>query len=60
MENLPQGQRMVMTLTDFSGLSSDEVCNNLQISASNLRVLLHRARVTIHAMVSHYEATGDC
>jgi len=60
LDNLPQGQRMVMTLTDFSGLSSEEVCNNLQISASNLRVLLHRARVTIHAMVSHYEATGDC
>lgn len=60
MDNLPSGQRMVMTLTDLMGLTSEEVCNNLEISASNHRVLLHRARVTIHAMVSHYEATGEC
>jgi RNA polymerase sigma-70 factor (ECF subfamily) len=42
------------------GLETDEVCNNLKVSASNLRVLLHRARITIHAMVAHYETTGDC
>lgn len=60
LEKLPQGQRMAMTLTDFMGLEAEDVCNNLDISASNLRVLLHRARITIHAMVSHYEATGDC
>lgn len=60
LEKLPQGQRMAMTLTDFMGLDAEEVCNNLEISASNLRVLLHRARMTIHAMVAHYEATGDC
>jgi len=60
LAKLPQGQRTVITLMDMMDLKSDEVCNQLQISASNLRVLLHRARVTIHAMVSHYEATGEC
>jgi len=60
LDKLPQGQRMAMTLTDFMGLDAEEVCNNLAVSASNLRVLLHRARITIHAMVAHYEATGDC
>ncbi len=60
LAQLPQGQRTVITLMDMMDLKSDEVCNQLQISASNLRVLLHRARVTIHAMVSHYEATGEC
>ena len=60
LDKLPQGQRMAMVLTDFMGLDTAEVCNNLKISASNHRVLLHRARITIHSMVAHYESTGDC
>ncbi len=57
---LPDGQRAVLVQTDVLGLSVTEVCNNLQISASNSRVLLHRARVRLHAMVAHYQETGEC
>jgi len=41
---LPPAQRTVITLRDVNGWSSDEVCNVLDISETNQRVLLHRAR----------------
>lgn len=47
LERLPAGQRAVLTLRDLEGWNSDEVCNALEISESNQRVLLHRARAKI-------------
>ena len=42
--NLPMRQRVVLTLRDIDGLSSKEVCEVLDISEGNQRVLLHRGR----------------
>jgi RNA polymerase sigma-70 factor (ECF subfamily) len=47
--DLPDGQRAVLTLRDLEGWSSEEVCNALEISESNQRVLLHRARARVRA-----------
>jgi len=44
IEDLPVRQRLVVTLRDIEGLSSDEVCGVLDISEGNQRVLLHRGR----------------
>jgi RNA polymerase sigma-70 factor, ECF subfamily len=44
---LPGRQRIVITLRDLEGLSSDEVRNALDLSETNQRVLLHRARATV-------------
>ena len=41
---LPPAQREVITLRDVEGWSAAEVCNALEISETNQRVLLHRAR----------------
>jgi RNA polymerase sigma-70 factor (ECF subfamily) len=41
---LPARQRVVVSLRDVHGYSSEEVCAMLGISPGNLRVLLHRAR----------------
>lgn len=60
MADLPEGQRLALTLKDIEGLSPKEICNTLAITPSNFRVLLHRARIRVFTMVSHYEETGEC
>lgn len=47
-------QRQVLTLRDMEGVDSREVCNLLEISESNQRVLLHRARVHIRNTLDAY------
>ena len=44
LHELPSRQRDVVMLRDVDGLSSREVCEALEISEGNQRVLLHRAR----------------
>ena len=44
LAEMPAMQRAVLTLRDIEGLESVEVCNVLELSESNQRVLLHRAR----------------
>lgn len=51
IEDLPAAQRAVVTLRDIDGLTSEEVCNALEISETNQRVLLHRARVKLRAAI---------
>lgn len=46
---LPGLQRQVVTLRDGEGLSSAEVCELLEISEANQRVLLHRGRTRVRA-----------
>ena len=60
LEQMPENQRMVLQLRDIQGLDFDDICNLLDVSASNVRVLLHRARTTLFAMVEHYQETGEC
>jgi RNA polymerase sigma-70 factor (ECF subfamily) len=51
---LSEGQRTVFLLRDVEGWSSEDVCNALEISGSNQRVLLHRARHTIRTALEAY------
>jgi RNA polymerase sigma-70 factor (ECF subfamily) len=51
---LPASQRQVITLRDVEGWPADEVCNVLQISETNQRVLLHRARSRVRAALDRY------
>jgi RNA polymerase sigma-70 factor, ECF subfamily len=56
---LPDRQRIVITLRDIEGHTSDEVCTILDISLANQRVLLHRARAFVRGKLEEYFATGD-
>ena len=47
LEDLPPRQRQVVVLRDMEGLSSDEVCDLLEISPGNQRLLLHRGRARL-------------
>jgi len=51
---LPVRQRTVVTLRDIHGLTSQEVCEFLGITAANQRVLLHRARSRLRAALEDY------
>ena len=54
LEQLPERQRIVLTLRDVLGHSSDDVCEMLDISQANQRVLLHRARTAARAGLAAY------
>jgi RNA polymerase sigma-70 factor (ECF subfamily) len=51
---LPAAQRTVIALRDIEGWSSDEVCEALEISAGNQRILLHRARSHVRSAIEAY------
>ncbi len=57
---LPENQRSALMLYEAHQKKSDEVCNILEVSASNLRVLLHRSRQKILLMVENFQETGEC
>jgi RNA polymerase sigma-70 factor (ECF subfamily) len=54
LAQLPARQRVVITLRDVDGYTSDEVCAILEISAANERVLLHRARAFVRVRLEEY------
>ena len=54
IESLPPNQRTVILLRDVDGVEAADVCNILQISESNQRVLLHRARAKVQAALARY------
>ncbi|WP_228141613.1 RNA polymerase sigma factor [Marinobacter sp. X15-166B] len=57
---LPENQRSALILYEAHQHKSNDVCNILAVSASNLRVLLHRGRQKILLMVEKFQETGEC
>ena len=53
---LPPSQRAVVTLRDVEELDAAEVCNILELSETNQRVLLHRGRSRVRAALERYLA----
>jgi RNA polymerase sigma-70 factor (ECF subfamily) len=54
IDGLPASQRTVISLRDVEGWSSEEVCDLLEISEGNQRVLLHRARSKVREALEDY------
>jgi RNA polymerase sigma-70 factor (ECF subfamily) len=58
LAGLPVRQRIVVTLRHVEGYTSDEVCDLLQLTAANQRVLLHRGRAALRAALETYLTGG--
>jgi RNA polymerase sigma-70 factor (ECF subfamily) len=59
IDDLPASQREVITLRDVQQWDSDEVCEALGLSAGNQRVLLHRARSKVRAVLERAFDAGE-
>ncbi|MCT7661690.1 RNA polymerase sigma factor [Mycobacterium deserti] len=56
LDKLPDNQRTVVTLRDMYGFDSKEVCELLDITIANQRVLLHRGRAAVRQALETYLA----
>ena len=59
VDQLPERHRVVITLRDVEGLSSADVCELLDVSPENQRVILHRARAKVRAAMEDYYRGTD-
>lgn len=59
-ESLPEAQRLVWLLRDQSGLEFKEIAETLATTEANVRVMLHRARLKLLAVINHYEEGLSC
>lgn len=57
--SLPTRQRVVVTLRDVQGYTTEEVCQILEVTPTNERVLLHRAQTTLRAHLAEYVTGAD-
>ena len=58
LDGMPSMQAEVVRLRDVLGWSSDEVCNALDLTETNQRVLLHRGRSRIRRDLDAYLSEG--
>ncbi len=47
ISKLPKKQALVFTMKTVQGMSTEDICNELDINPSNLWVMIHRARTTL-------------
>jgi RNA polymerase sigma-70 factor (ECF subfamily) len=59
LAQLPERQRLIVGLRDVDGHSADEVCHLLGLTQENQRVLLHRGRSRLRAVLEEYLAAAD-
>jgi RNA polymerase sigma-70 factor (ECF subfamily) len=59
VSHLPSAQREVITMRDLLGWSAAEVCDALEVSDANQRVLLHRARSKVRAALERQADEGE-
>ena len=47
ISKLPKKQSQVFTMKTIEGISTEDICNELDINPSNLWVMVHRARTAL-------------
>ena len=56
---LPPAQRLVITLRDLEGFDAEAARNALDVSETNQRVLLHRARAKVRSALEEHFGEAD-
>ena len=54
LRQLPERQRLIVGLRDVEGFTAEEVCERLDLSQENQRVLLHRGRSRLRAALEAF------
>ena len=55
LDHLPEQQRAVVLLRDVHGQDAKDVCNLLGLTETNQRVLLHRGRLRLRALLEAFQ-----
>ncbi len=58
LDHLPARQARVFMMREFLGLESHEICTSLGITATNLNVMLHRARLRLRECLENRWFSG--
>lgn len=53
LARLPELERLALLLCDVEGMEREDCCHALDVSATHLRVLLHRGRNRLRGMLEH-------
>lgn len=53
LRELPELERLALLLVDVEGLEREDSCRALDVTATHLRVLLHRGRNRLRRMLEH-------
>ncbi len=59
LENLPTAQRMAFVLREVEELTTEEICKILEVSSTNLGVLLHRGRNRLRECLENNGVRGS-
>lgn len=61
LEGLPPKQARIFMMREFVELDTEEICESLELSVSNLHVILHRARLRLReCMENKWFVEGEC
>lgn len=59
ISDLPESQKTALTLCDIEGIDMAEVCKILEVTESNGRVLLHRARNRVWNAIDRFQRAEE-
>ncbi len=51
-QRMPERHALVFSMREVMGMSTEEICKNLEISTSNLHVILYRARLSLRSCMT--------
>ncbi len=60
VKTIPEKQRIVFGLKNYSLFSLDEIADFMGESSANVRVLLHRARTKLYKDIESFQESGIC